>query len=482
MFPFLRFFGLLATPAVAWAAAAAGPTAPARVLTLPEALALNQTSDPVIKAQQAQLQGVTFRTAEARLAAVPKVIAQAQAFYATSNQIRGAFFSNSGSVPAIEGGYRPNGANQQLANGSPLTWSSFGTLLADGPIATFGKTRAAVQVARTAQNRQQAVVDNTVFRQQVETASAYVAVLDAAAEARVWAGQARRLAALRRAVLARTRSGLRPGADSSLVNADYARVHLRAQQAQLREQTERLRLAERVGLKASEFVVDTVAFARSAPGQLPGAPVADSLLLAAHPAARLRQADLDLTLAGADVLNRARWPSLHGIAALWTRGSGIGQGDYNDLTYNTNLGAGLLPRVFNGMVGVALVWDFTEAWHLHHAEQETRLVASARRYDAQTTTLALRRAFATADLDARASQQLQQQAATQTVAARAAYTALLARYDNGLANAADLNQALDVLQTAELLRQQARYQGWQSLLNQAAASGRLPDFLTALKG
>lgn len=475
---FRRWFGLLVLPVTV-----AGATpAPTRVLTLPEALALNQVSDPVIRAQQAQLQGIALRSAEARLATVPNVWAQAQAFYATSNQLRGAFFPNGGSVPAIEGGYRPNGANQQLSNGSPLTWDSFGTLLADGPIATFGKTRAALTVVRNAQSRQQAAVDNTIFRQQVETATAYVAVLSAAAEARVWAEQARRLAGLRRVVLARTRSGLRPGADSSLVNADYARVLLRAQQAQLRAQTERLRLAERVGLKAADFEVDTVAFARAAPAQLPGASGADSLRLAAHPAARLRQADLDLTLAGAEALRRAKWPTLRGVAALWTRGSGIGQGDYNDLTYNTNLGAGLRPRVFNGLVGVAVAWSLSDAWHLHHAEQEARLLARARRFDAQTTTLALRRAYATADLDARTSQQLQRQAAVQTVAASAAYQALLARYANGLATATDLNQALDGLQTAELGTQQARYQGWQSLLNQAAAAGRLPDFLTALKG
>ena len=482
MVSFLRWFGLLSMPVAAWATLAPAPTVLMRVLTLPEALALNQVSDPVIRAQQARLQGITLRTAEARLAAVPNVWAQAQAFYATSNQIRGAFFPNGGSVPAIEGGYRPNGANQQLANGSPLTWSSFGTLLADGPITTFGKTHAALNVAHSAQNRQQAAVDNTIFRQQIETATAYVALLSAAAEARVWAEQARRLAELRLVVLARTRTGLRPGADSSLVNANYARVVLRAQQARLRAQTERLRLAERVGLKGADFEVDTVSFARPAPARLPGAPVADSLLLAAHPAARLRQADLDLTLAGAEALRRAKWPTLRGLAALWTRGSGIGQGEYNDLTYNTNLGAGLRPRVFNGMVGVAVAWSLSDAWHLHHAEQQARLVARARRFDAQTTTLALRRAFATADLDARTSQQLQQQALIQTVAARAAYQALLARYDNGLATATDLNQALEGLQTAELRVQQARYQGWQSLLNQAAAAGRLPDFLTALKG
>ena len=470
---FVCFVCLLGAPA---------PAAPPRPLTLPAALALNREADPVIRSAQALLAGATFRPAQARLAAAPRLVAQAQAFYATSNQIRGAFFPNNGSTPSIEGGYRPNGAGGQDADGSPFTWSSFGTVLADGPIATFGKTRAAVAAATAAQNRQQAAVDNTTFRQQIETATAYVAVLNADAERRVWAGQARRLGALRRAVLARTRNGLRPGADSSLVDANYARVVLRAQQAQLRAQTERLRLAERIGVPEKDFVVDTVAFGHDAPAQLPGAPLPDSLLLAAHPAARLRQADLDLALAGADVFRRARWPSLRGVAAAWTRGSGIGQGEYADLTYNPNLGAGLKPRVFNGMVGVALAWSIDDAWRFHHAEQGARLEASARRADAQTTGLVLQRAYATAALDARTSQQQQQQAAEQQRAARAAYTQLLARYNNGLADVADLNQVIDVLQLAELRRQQARYEGWQSLLNQAAAAGRLPDFLLALQG
>ena len=481
MAPFLRFVYLLAAP-VAALGAPAQPTAPPRPLTLPEALALNLAADPVIRSAQAQLAGVAFRPAEARLAAAPRLVAQAQTFYATSNQIRGAFFPNNGSTPSVEGGYRPNGANGQSANGSPLTWSSFGTLLADGPIATFGKTRAAVAAAQSAQDRQQAAVDNTIFRQQVETAAAYVAVLNADAERRVWAGQAQRLAALRRAVLARTRSGLRPGADSSLVDANYARVVLRAQQAQLRAQTERLRLAERIGLRAPDFAVGSAAFVHDAPAQLPGALTPDSLLLAAHPAARLRQADLDLALAGTEVFRRARWPSLRGVAALWTRGSGIGQGEYESLSYNTNLGAGLRPRAFNSMVGVALAWSLNDVLHLHHAEQGARLEADARRDDAQTTGRALRRAYATAALDGSTSQQQQQQATAQQQAARATYARFLARYNNGLADVADLNQAVDVLQTAELYRQQARYQGWQSLLNQAAATGRLPDFLLALRG
>lgn len=453
----------------------AQPTPHANVINVEQALALNRQNAPVIQSRQRLVQQSVFGIDEARLGYRPKVILQAQAVYATSNQVRGAFFPNSGTAIAIEGGYRPNGTNGQLANGSPMVWSSFMTALMDWPIYDFGRTRSRVSVARAVRAQQQASLTNATFNQQVETADAYVSLLNSQQVRQIGEANLTRQTVLRDVTLARTRAGLQPGVDSALALADFAKAELQLLKARQQEAAQQLRLAELVGVPADSFVVQM-------PASFQTPPVSLNLTLDAlnsHPALLLQQAKLSQGVQQADVYRHSYFPAIRMLAAGFMRGSGVG--DSENLTYNQNIGAGLRPRVFDVMIGATLLWNITDVARVRQGYRAQQQENQSRYADIQTTQLELRRAFESATLNYETARQSLVDATEQQRANQQAYDQTLARYQSGLSSAVELSQTAYQLNQASIRRQQALYQNWQSLLSTAAADGSLTSFLQLIQ-
>lgn len=449
---------------------------PVRTLTLTEALDLNRLNAPAIQSRQRLFQSSTVGVQEAWLDYRPKLIAQTQAIYATTNQVRGAFFPNAGSAPSLEGGIRANGAGGRLANGSPLVWSSFTTLFVDWPVYDFGRTSSRVAVAQAERTRQQAHVLATTFQQQVGTANAYLALLSSQQIRRVEEANVQRQTALRQVTLARTRTGLQPGVDSALAEADMAKAQLQLLNARQREAAGQLRLAELTGLKPDGFTVQAPATFQNPP--------ADLLLTAEafnnHPALLLQQANLEHGIRQAEALRRSHLPAFRLIGAGFMRGTGVGDGEYNEITYNQNIGAGLRPRVFDVMIGMAMRWHLSDIIKVNRGYQALQQENQSRYANLQTAQVQLRRAFETATLGYQTARQSLLDATTQRQASQQAYERTIALYQSGLTSGVELSQTAYLLNEADIRQQQAIYQSWQSLLGRAASSGSLTTFLQTI--
>ncbi|TFZ66374.1 TolC family protein [Hymenobacter sp. UV11] len=467
----LTFLLTLSVPLALRAQPAAGPPLP-----LARVLALTAAHYPSIKGRQAELDAARYAVKERRDDYLPKTVFQAQALYSTSNQVQGTFYPNEGSAIPVVGSIKPN------TNTSDMTWTSGSTLYTDWSFFNFGRVKAGVQVAQDELATRQAALDNEVFQQQVQAADAYLLVLVNEEIAQRQAANVRRAEVFRRVTAARASSGLRPGVDSSLADAEVARAKLLLTQAQQQAQTQRLRLAELTGLPAAGIDVDSAGFYHQLPTPA-GTPNAGGVL-DAHPL--LRQALAEVRRSQDAVrLARLSWlPGIRLFAAGFSRGSGIDNAKAADggLIYHKGLWDGVKFRAYDFMVGPITYWNLTDSFRAHNRAQQANFLSHSLQFDLEEQRLGLERENEVADLTIAYATENVAAADQQLAAARASYGQSLARYQAGLANAVELTQAVTILNRAEIDHAVAVAGTWQGLLKKAAATGDIAVFMSKVGG
>ena len=470
-----KLFLLLLPGAVLLAAAPGALAQPAgsAPLSLAQVLDLTRQHYPSIRARQAELDAARFAVKERKDDYLPKTVFQAQALYATSNQVQGTFYPNEGTAIPIVGSIKPN------TNTSDMVWSSFSTLYTDWAFFNFGKVKAGVRVARDEVGTRQAVLDNEVFQQQVRTADAYLLLLVSSEVAHRQAANVRRAEVFRRTTTARAAAGLRPGVDSSLADAEVARARLQLTQAEQEAQTQRLRLAEFTGLPATDVKADSAGFYH----RLPMPATATTSVPDSHPL--LREA-LAAVQRGRDetALARLSWlPSLRLFGAAFARGSGIdnAKADNGGLIYHKGLWEGVNFRAYDVMAGPVVYWDLSNYWRARNRTRQADYFRQSRQFDLDEQHLVLNRENEVADLTMQYAAENVGAADRQLTAAQAAYRQSLARYQAGLANAVELTQAVTILNRAEVDHAVAVAGTWQGLLKKAAATGDIAVFTNQAK-
>ncbi|WP_020603933.1 TolC family protein [Spirosoma spitsbergense] len=447
--------------------AATPPGGTAMPLTLTQALDRVQQTYPSIKARQAQVSAALYGVKERQADYLPHTIFQSQALYGTSNQVQGTFFPNEGTAIPIVGAIKPAG------NTPDMVWTSFATLLTDWAFFDFGKVRSTVQVARGEVATQKAALTNEIFQQQVRTADAYLLTLVTHELVQQQQANLTRVETFRQMTTARAQSGLRPGVDSSLAQAEVSRARLILTEAQQAEQTQKIRLGELTGLDPAAFSVSQTAFYETLP-----ATVAEATYIDNNPVLQIGQAEILTTQDQAKAARLSWLPSFRLLGAAWARGSGLDNVKAADgnLIYHKGLWDGVKFRAYDVMVGPVLYWELSNYWRASNRAQQFRLLGQSRQFDLDEERLGLNRQRETANLDYAFALASVTNADQQIRAARGAYEQSLSRYNAGLTGALELSQAFAILNRAEIDKAVSTASVWQSLLKQAAATGELSAF------
>jgi outer membrane protein TolC len=455
---------LVGLPLAGWGQAATA-------LTLAQALGLARTNYPTLRARQATVAAATADVRTVRANYLPQLTAQAQALNATSNQVRGALI---GGVGITESGVRAFTSDQ-------ASWTSQGMLYIDWPAVTFGRYRADINRAQAGVNQAQADYEQELFTHQVQVADAYLLALSAEKSVSLQAANLRRAQALRRVILAGTRSGIRAGIDSSTANAETARAQLQVLVSRQQAEQQRVRLAGLLAMPTQRLVLtDSVQFYSQLP-QLVAA--VDTASLRQHPTLLAYQRRVASSDALASSLATGNRPTLSVVGATWGRGSGVATNANPDGTFdlNSSLNAGLPFKVYNYAVGAALTWRVTELIHSHRAATAQLARSGQARAEYEQQTLQLRTEQQNAALQLDLARQSALAAPAQLDAARRAYVQAQARYDAGLDNLVVLTQAAVVLNRAETDQALAINNLWRAQLLRAATTGNLDDLTTQLR-
>jgi outer membrane protein TolC len=434
--------------------------------SLQEAIELGSVNYPLIKARAAEARGSVRDARAASLDYLPRISAQHQYTYGTSNSVTGAFYPNP-AVVSPSGGIRPDNINV-------ATWGSFSSLLLEWNVFNFGKVSGTVKASRVLAESNNAAYENEVFQQKVKVADAYLLTLMAGKLAAIQQSNMERALRFRDAVKAGVNSGMRPGVDSSLASAEYAKTKLVMLDAEKNYRSQQLRLLELTGVGDQLSVsIDSLNFFTSIPSRRDEG----SYIPSTHPLLTYYRKRVDAAQSRSIAMRRSFMPSITLVGAAWARGSGV----YSDDSFHTDFSAGTKYQVSNYLVGAALRWTITDFASVHerYKGEQYRVVRDQEFYNEQN--LVIQRQLKDSDMQFNFSMEQARMAPTQLDAARQAYRQADARYRSGLSDLPTLLQSMYTLNRAEADLAIAYVNVWRSLLVIAAAKGDFRIFMNSIQ-
>jgi outer membrane protein TolC len=434
-----------------------------QALTLEQAIQYANDHYPTVRAALEQVNASTENVNVARSSYLPRLDSLWQSNRGTTNNIFGQLLPQN-VIPAMSGPVLTSASDQSVwgsATGALFSWEPFDFGLRH---ATVVSAEAAVTQARAGETLTRLDVQNAV-------ATAFLGVV--AAQRTVAAAQADldRRDVLLRSIQVLVTNQLRPGADQSRAEAERAASQTRLIQTQQTLAIAEAALVRALGSGAAPVSIEVDSLlTRTPPADI--APTS----VAAHPLARLRQANVDLAHAQEQVLADTDLPRVFVQSSAFARGSGANgngvlDGGVGGLGLDrANWAAGfqvLFPNVF----------DFSTL-KSRKAAAAASSRASAALYDEAVLAITSEQQAATAVVQA--ARAIAANTPVQLAAARQTEVQARARYNAGLASIVEVADAQSLLAQAEVQDQLARVDVWRALLASAIAEGDLTPFLNLI--
>lgn len=342
---------------------------------------------------------------------------------------------------------------------------------------TFGRVISKIKWYRAQANSDSADLTQEQFVQSVRTTSAYLNLLIAQRLISTAQSNVDRVMFVQGAVVARTRSGLNAGVDSSIVNAEVSGARLALINANNNELEVRNQLAQWINVPPTEFVLDTTYF-HTIPNELN-----TTFDVSENPQAKYYQSRIDVSNEAAIYIKKSIMPGVNLFGIFQTRGSGFGN-DYmpgiNDY-YSENYFKGIAPKRMNYVTGVSLAWNFLSPKKISEQVRSQQFLTRAYENEYNLISTQLKAQLILADQQLQNSLESIKEVPVQYKAAADAYLQKSVLYKNGLTTIIDLQQGLYLINRAETDLAVAYINVWQALLQKAAASGDFNLLLRQVK-
>lgn len=443
------------------------PAQSATKLSLPDAIKTGLQNYQSILAKRNYVKASAALVQNTKNEYLPNVIGSIQQDYGTINGQLGPL--------------APAGAPGVSSSGAPYpsqSWNAaFGAnyvINTNWEFFTFGRLTSKIKLSQAQVNKDSADLAQEEFIQSVKITGAYLNLL--AAQRLILNAEANltRTSFVQQVVLARTKSGLNAGVDSSIANAQVSAARLSLINANDYEQQIRNQLAQLLNADpASQFILDTSFFA-AVPSQLNTA--AD---LAQNPQVKYYQSRIDQSNTAVTYLKKSILPGLNLFGIYQARGSGF---DYNytpDFSdrYSKGYFTGVNPTRSNYVAGVAIAWNVFSIPKIKEQVNAQKFITRAYQDEFNLVSSQLKAQLVLADQRIANSLQSFKEVPVQYKAASDAYVQKSVLYKNGLTDIVDVQQALYALNKAETDVSISYINVWQALLLKSAASGDFDLFL-----
>lgn len=446
---------------------------PGQSLSLPQAIETAQQNYPAIKRKLAEKQAAAQALGVAQTNYLPSFIVQGQVTDATSNQVRGTFFPNEGTAIPVSGGIKTNGYTNDAV------WSSFVTGLVNWKFFSFGKYKAISDEAKAGMSTAELDYQNELFQHTVKVSDSYLLELILGNMLKKQRANLIRVKALRDVTASFVKAGLKPGVDSSLVNAEYSKAMLLVLEAQRMADEQEVYLKELLGIAgALSLDLDTTILNKPVGAQITLLKGYDT-----NPRLIYYKSMVDLNRTRITSIRRKELPSFSLLLAGWGRGSGISDKlmSNGDFAYNSSFSAGVPLRAYNYMIGVSTIWNVTSLFKTNNEARVQRSITDMAERRFQEESLAVESEWERSRLRYQAAVAAVNQAPIQLQAARDAYAQAKASYDAGLITILELTQTFSILNRAEIDVTLAQGNVWRAILQYAAAAGDLNLFTDNLR-
>jgi outer membrane protein TolC len=433
---------------------------------LPEIIDEGVKNYPGLKARLADNESFNKDVRLAKSDYIPKITAQHQYTYATSNSVAGAFYPN----PAV---ISPSGSIR-AENNSQAVWGSYTSALFEWNVFNFGKVSGNIKAFQKASEASAANYENELLQHKVKIADAYLLTLMYVKLAAIQEVNLKRAQAFTDVVSAGVSSGMRAGVDSSLASAELVKAKLLVLQAIREQKTQALRMQELTGILLREQIeIDSMSFLSAVPTRLDTAEWNPQ----SNPSLRYYRLRSETTQARSIATKRSFLPSITLVGAAWARGSGISP---TDDTYHTDFHSGTQYQVSNYLLGVSTRWTISDyvSTRQRYKSEHYRTIRDQELFNEQN--IRTQRQLQESLMQYEISVEQANTAPIQLHAAQNAYQQASARYESGLSDLPTLMQSLVTLNRAEADIAIAYMNVWRSLLSIAAAKGDFSIFMNAV--
>jgi outer membrane protein TolC len=434
----------------------------AQSLSLKEAVQTALANYGTIRAKANYVKASQANVKETRREYLPDLSISAQQDYGTVNSQNGPLYGYKGLSTASSGPVLSSQNWNAAFGGLYLTnvnWDFF----------TFGRAREKVKVAQSVLTRDQRDLDQERFQQSIKVSAAYLNLLASQRLTQSQQNNLDRATALRDVVVARVKSGLNPGVDSSLANAEVSNARIALTNARETQQEQANQLAQLMGVPPADFVLDSQFVAR-----IPTALHTDpAQALNAHPLLQYYRERINQSNEQSKYLKTFNYPTFSMFGVLQDRGTGFDYtyGAANPNAYTSNYLKGVGFSRGNYLIGVAMVWNLTSPLRVHQQVTAQQYTSQGLEEEYGLIDKQLRAQLVLSETRIKNAMDNYVEAPIQVKAASDAYLQKSVLYKNGLANIVDVTTALYTVNMAETDRDIAYSNVWQALLFKAASSG-----------
>ncbi len=440
-------------------------------LNLSDAVRTGLTNYQEIQAKRNIANASAALVQNARNQYLPDVTASIQQAYGTVNGQFGVYSSFAGTSTIASAGPMYSGQSWNAAFGSIYLLNT------NWEFVSFGRLQSRIDLASKQWLLDSANLTQDKFVQSVKIAGAYLNLLIAQRFVQNAKSNVDRASFVQQTVIARTKSGLNPGVDSSIANSDLSAAKLSWIQAINSEQQFRNQLCQLINILPAELLLDTTYFASQPRDFTTNFPVAN------NPQVQFYKSRIDESISTEKYLHKSINPGLNLFGSLQGKGSGF---DYNytpllDGNYSKSYFDGINPSRYNYLVGIGIGWNIVSPAKVREQVRAQQFLTAAYQNEYDLISTQLRDQLVLSDQQIENSLNSIKEVPFEHKAATDAYIQKTVLYKNGLANIVDVQQALYNLNRAETDLSVAYINIWQALLLKSAASGDFDLFMKQVK-
>jgi outer membrane protein TolC len=437
----------------------------AQVLTMKQAVQTALNNYGTIRAKADYVKAARATVKEVRNEYLPDLSLAAEQVYGTAN-------SNLG--PLV--GYKTNSAGSSGALFPTQQWTAaFGSLYwtnVNWDFFQFGRYKEKAKTAERLLDENQSDLDQEKFEQTVRVAGAFLNLI--ATQKLILSQQSNldRAVAFQTVATARAKTGLNPGVDSSLANAEVSNAKIALTNAIEAEQETANQLAQLMQVRppdSNNYSLDS-AFVSRLPNALMSQPARP---LAQHPVLQFFQQRVLASDQQAKYLRTQNYPTFSLFGVFQDRGTGFGYnyGVQDPTAYTPNYFKGVGFQTANYVIGVGVFWDITTPLRVHQQVAAQNFTTEGLREEYGLISQELQAQVILADTRIKHALENYREAPIQVKAAADAYLQKETLYKNGLATIVDVTTAAALLNQAETERDVIDTNVWQVLLYKAASTG-----------
>jgi outer membrane protein TolC len=444
--------------------------AAAQVLTLKQAVQTAVNNYGTIRAKTDYVKAARATVKEVKNEYLPDLSFAAEQVYGTANSSYGPLF-----------GYKTNSASSSGTIQPTQNWNAaFGALYwtnVNWDFFQFGRYKEKTKTAQQLLNENQSDLDQEKFEQSVRVSGAYLDLI--ASQKLIQSQQANldRAVAFQTVATARAKTGLNPGVDSSLANAEVSNARIALTNAIDNEEAAASQLAQLMQVRppdSNNYSLDS-AFVSRLPNNLTSQPAQP---LGQHPLLKFFDERVRASDEETKYLRTQNYPTFSLFGVFQDRGSGFGPNyGANPSAYTPNYFKGIGFQTANYLVGVGVFWDITTPLRVHQQVAAQNFTTEGLREEYGLINQQLQAQVILSDSKIRHALDNFREAPIQVKAAADAYLQKETLYKNGLATIVDVTTAAAILNQAETQRDVIDTNVWQALLFKAASTGDFGMFI-----